>query len=93
MQAIQQAIDAAGSPAHLATELSVSVKSVYLWRTGDRSVPVAKMADIERVTHGAVRRWHLRPEDWHKIWPELIGAEDAPAVPVHSPAVPAAQES
>lgn len=29
----------------------------------------------------AVRRWELRPDDWYRIWPELIGAEGAPSVP------------
>lgn len=28
-----------------------------------------------------VRRWDLRPADWHRIWPELIGAEGAPVLP------------
>lgn len=27
--------------------------------------------------HG-IPRWHMRPEDWHLIWPELIGADGAP---------------
>lgn len=36
---------------------------------------------IERESHLAVRRWELRPEDWYKHWPELIGAEGAPAIP------------
>lgn len=35
---------------------------------------------IERATGGTVRRWDLRPQDWHLIWPELIGAEGAPKV-------------
>lgn len=35
---------------------------------------------IEQASHGAVRRWHLRPEDWHRIWPELIGITGAPPV-------------
>lgn len=35
---------------------------------------------IEHATDGAVRRWDLRPEDWHRIWPELIGTEGAPPV-------------
>lgn len=26
-------------------------------------------------------RWHLRPNDWHLIWPELIGTPGAPTVP------------
>lgn len=36
---------------------------------------------IERESELAVRRWDLRPNDWWLIWPELIGAEGAPAVP------------
>lgn len=36
---------------------------------------------IERESKYSVRRWELRPDDWHKHWPELIGTEGAPAVP------------
>lgn len=36
---------------------------------------------IERESHGAVRRWELRPGDWWKHWPELIGSPGAPDVP------------
>lgn len=36
---------------------------------------------IEQSTDGDVRRWDLRVDDWHRIWPELIGADGAPAVP------------
>jgi hypothetical protein len=28
----------------------------------------------------AMRLWDLRPDDWHRIWPELVGAEGAPGV-------------
>jgi DNA-binding transcriptional regulator YdaS (Cro superfamily) len=35
---------------------------------------------IEQDTNRAVMRWDLRPEDWHRIWPELIGAEGAPPI-------------
>ncbi len=37
---------------------------------------------IERNSLGAVRRWDLRPNDWSKIWPELIGIDGAPPVPM-----------
>jgi DNA-binding transcriptional regulator YdaS (Cro superfamily) len=37
-------------------------------------------AAIEAHTGGEVRRWDLRPNDWHRIWPELIGAAGAPDV-------------
>ncbi|HBH39604.1 MAG TPA: hypothetical protein DDX06_14605 [Curvibacter sp.] len=36
---------------------------------------------IEKATSGAVRRWDLRPDDWYRIWPELIGADGAPQIP------------
>lgn len=36
---------------------------------------------IEKATDGAVRRWDLYPDDWHRIWPELIGIEGAPQIP------------
>lgn len=36
---------------------------------------------IERESGRKVRRWALRPSDWHRIWPELIGADGAPPVP------------
>jgi len=38
-------------------------------------------AQIELQTSRAVRRWDLRPQDWHRIWTELVGHPDAPAVP------------
>jgi DNA-binding transcriptional regulator YdaS (Cro superfamily) len=33
---------------------------------------------IESATERSVMRWDLRPDDWYRIWPELIGAEGAP---------------
>lgn len=42
-------------------------------------VPLA--VAIERETKGAVRRWDLRPADWHLIWPDLLEAADRPALP------------
>lgn len=36
---------------------------------------------IEAATKKAVMRWDSRPADWHLIWPELIGAPGAPALP------------
>lgn len=55
------------------------VPSVIKWRrTG---VPVIRAPAIELATGGKVMRWHLRPNDWWLIWPELVGRADAPAVP------------
>jgi DNA-binding transcriptional regulator YdaS (Cro superfamily) len=45
---------------------------------------------IQVATNGAVMRWDLRPDDWNRIWPELIGTKGAPPVPEQSaPAHPA----
>lgn len=30
--------------------------------------------------HRKVYRWTLRPNDWHVMWPELVGRKGAPAV-------------
>jgi DNA-binding transcriptional regulator YdaS (Cro superfamily) len=64
----------------------IGVKSdaqVRQWQHGyaDRQPNPEYCVSIERATDGLVRRWDLRPDDWHRIWPELIGAEGAPAVP------------
>lgn len=48
---------------------------------GLRPAPAEKCVAIEAATESAVRRWDLRPGDWFRIWPELIGAEGAPPVP------------
>lgn len=42
-------------------------------------IPLA--VNIDQATDGAVRRWDLRPDDWHRIWPELVGTDGAPDVP------------
>lgn len=38
----------------------------------------AECVRIERESDHELRRWDLRPNDWHLIWPELIGADGAP---------------
>ena len=47
---------------------------------------------IEHHSAGRVRRWHLRPTDWHRIWPELIGMPGAPIVSVPHRTVTATRE-
>ena len=44
-------------------------------------MPIQHCAAIEQATDRVVMRWDLRPDDWWKIWPELIGKKGAPAVP------------
>ena len=73
--------DARGRMAVVAGKVGISVAFLSQISNGVRSVPAERGADIEQATDGAVRRWDLRPDDWHRIWPELIGAEGAPDVP------------
>lgn len=54
---------------------------VSQWSSGLKPVPVVRCPAIEQATSRAVMRWDLRPDDWWRIWPELVGAEGAPAVP------------
>jgi DNA-binding transcriptional regulator YdaS (Cro superfamily) len=76
-------IDALGGTAEVARRLKISSASVSEMRT--KGIPAGRKlelaADIERATGGRLRRWDLRPKDWHRIWPELVGSDGAPAAP------------
>ena len=66
---------------------------VYQWTSEEdpRPVPIERCADIERLTGGEVSRIVLRPDDWHRIWPELAAAN--PELVPPSAAAPAQQEA
>lgn len=70
-----------GRGASLAGAIGVHPVMVSQWVGGIKPVPIERCVDIERVTEGAVTRRDLRPDDWHRIWPELIGQPGAPEVP------------
>lgn len=70
-----------GRTGKVAARAGVSAAFVSQIANGGRGVPAERAADIERACDGLVRRWDLRPGDWHRIWPELIGAPGAPEVP------------
>lgn len=63
---------------------SLSVTPVYLSqlsaRQNGREPSPELCVSIERATKDCVMRWDLRPDDWHRIWPELINADGAPPV-------------
>lgn len=63
---------------------AVGQSSAYLSQmsSGIRPVRPDVAVLIERATGRQVMRWDLRPDDWHRIWPELIGIDGAPAVTV-----------
>lgn len=68
-----------GRAAVVAAALGTSVAFVWQMASGRRPVPVHRVSVIERLS--GLRRWQLRPHDWHLCWPELIGTDGAPAVP------------
>lgn len=69
-----------GRGAEIAAALGIPPSYLSQILSGHRSPSPKLCVQIEQVTEGVVRRWHLRP-DWHLIWPELIGTEGAPPVP------------
>ena len=79
MDALNQAIAAAGGVSKLAKAIGVSQSAVSNWRA--RGTPIAERwcVRIETATAGAVTRQDLRPDDWHLIWPELTEQEAADA--------------
>ncbi len=77
-------IEKLGGITAVATKLGIKPPSVSGWiQDGKDGIPDGRLielgAEIERQTE--YRRWDLRPNDWHLIWPELVGAFGAPAVP------------
>lgn len=79
---IDSAAAIAGSQAALAMLLGVTKAAVNQWKDPSRRVPLEHCAAIEAATGGAVMRWALRPDDWHRIWPELVGQDGAPKAPI-----------
>jgi DNA-binding transcriptional regulator YdaS (Cro superfamily) len=86
MNAIQQAIDAAGGPSRMAAALGVTAQAVCFWRDGKRRLPFDHGPAIERLAGGVVTRQQLFPNDWRRVWPELVtgghdGGQDAVVIP------------
>ena len=79
-------IDIAGGTAAVARYVNVSSPSVSEWRKAgiplDKRVLLAPL--IERRTNGRVRRWHVCPENWFKVWDHLVDHPDAPPVPAEA---------
>lgn len=69
-----------GTSAKLARAIGVHPVMVSQWAAGVKPVPVERCTPIEQATEREVMRWDLRPDDWHRIWPELIGIKGAPAI-------------
>lgn len=79
---IDIAAQVVGSEAAIAALLGISKAAVNQWKDEGRGVPIQHCYPIEQATGSKVMRWDLRPDDWYRIWPELIDAEGAPDVPM-----------
>lgn len=64
----------------LAALISCNEQYLYQCLTGKRDMDAAKAMTAETLTGGELRRWQLCQSGWHRIWPDLIGTEGAPAV-------------
>lgn len=65
----------------LASLFDVSQGMVWQWLNNKRPISPEQAVSLEQISGNELRRWDLRPNDWWRIWPELIGAPDAPSVP------------
>jgi hypothetical protein len=81
MDLASELIDALGGTTSVARLTGVKPPSVHEWRGHriPRDKLVLLVVPIEAKTQ--YRRWDLFPNDWHRIWPELIGVDGAPEVP------------
>lgn len=61
-----------GRQAWAAKMLGLSATFINQIARGDRPLPVEYHAQFEKLTDGLITRKQLRPNDWQKIWPELI---------------------
>ncbi|WP_157991635.1 hypothetical protein [Caldimonas tepidiphila] len=66
--------------ARIAAKVGVNKDYLYQCMTGRGAMSPAEAVRIEFESEKELCRWHLRPNDWHYIWPELIGAAGAPEV-------------
>ena len=85
MKPLDLAIQHAEGVSKLASALGVGQSVVSNWKARDSLIDAVYCTAIDRMPGSPVRRWHLRPDDWHQIWPELIGAEGAPVIPEPAP--------
>lgn len=67
--------------ADIAKKVGVSDPYLYQCLTGRKAMKPEEAVRVEFDSGRALMRWHLRPNDWHRIWPELISVEGAPPVP------------
>ncbi|ADG20367.1 hypothetical protein BC1002_6526 [Paraburkholderia atlantica] len=84
-----------GTAKKLASSIGVSQSFLSQMASGLSPISQERCFLIEQATAGAVARWDLKPHNWHKLWPELVGAPGSPPVPNHttSPSTATEQEA
>lgn len=80
LAAVREAVDVAGGPSNFARALEVSPQMVSQWVSENpvRNRPVAaRHCKLIENLYGISRR-RLRPDDWHRYWPDLADVVEAP---------------
>ncbi|MEY5098938.1 MAG: hypothetical protein RJA36_1657 [Pseudomonadota bacterium] len=75
MTTLATAVEALGGQAKLAALIGVRQQHVWNWLNRGDAVPPEFCVAIERATDVKVTRRDLRPNDWWRIWPELVTAD------------------
>lgn len=68
-------IESGTKKAEFARAINVSPALLHQWIENIRPVAIRHCPAIEGETSGKVTRQELRPDDWHKIWPELVALD------------------
>lgn len=90
MNGVQQAIKNFGNQVAMAEALGISQPTISGWAR-DRNDPAwrrvpprlciaIEIHPLNRESECPVMRWDLRPDDWFRQWPDLVGTEGAPRV-------------
>ena len=61
-----------GRQASLARAIGAHAPDISRWAAGTRPIPVEYGAAIETATGGLVTRKEMFPDEWERIWPELV---------------------
>ena len=61
-----------GRLAALAKAIGAHAPDVSRWADGKRPIPAIHGAAIEAATGGLVTRQEMFPDEWQRIWPELV---------------------
>lgn len=77
--AVGRAIRLLGGPVKAARSLGIErYQTVQSW-VREARVPAPYAPAVADLTGVSV--WELRPDDWHRVWPMLIGTDGAPQPP------------